>query len=192
MSYRYISDDNLDDLDVANVGFWIEPKRIRLHALEQIGWQYRLAVAGAHRTAHPMQTGRTEAEIELVGVIGDIFEVMLEVRLIDELVAFAQGVFRFGSQGFVAQQQQPIRLLAEERLAQGMIGVADHAVATGQGIEPVIHRAANLKAEHLAWFQWILADQTFYTINAPRDMPDAGDHLGFGEQMGDQRHFRTP
>src|ERR1044071_1733078 len=93
-----------DDLDVADVVFRIEPERIRLHALEQVGRQDGGAGAGAHRAAHAMQTWGAKPEVKLVGVISHIIEVMCEVWFLDELVDFAQSVFGFAGQSLITQQ----------------------------------------------------------------------------------------
>src|ERR1700758_1762019 len=76
----------------------IHPKRLVRKAPEDVAREDRLAFDRLHLWPNGMQTGHADAGIELVSVVFDVVEVVLEPRLVKEVINRAHRRGRIGYQ----------------------------------------------------------------------------------------------
>src|ERR1700677_2078977 len=116
-----------------------------------------------------MQAGRAEPEIELDHVVAglDVAGLMRVKVLADKAVDRGERAERVGDHAFVADNEQAVRLLAIDRLAQRIVGEAEHAGGRSEPLDARIDRAARIVAEDAREFEGVAADKALDAVENP-------------------------
>ena len=110
--------------------------------------------------------GVPSRQIELDHVVAglDVARVVRVKVLADESVDRGERAERVGDQALVADEEQPVRLLAINRLAQRVVGEAEHAGGGGKTLDSRIDRAARIVIEDARKLEGVTADEALDAV----------------------------
>ena len=163
-----------------------------LEAAKQLGRQDGLALDPVNASTNDVQPGRAQREVEGVGVVFDVVEVVREIRLAEHGVDMLHRAERGAGEGFVLDEEKAAALFAEEPFLERVEGETDQPVAGRDPVDPGVDGVARLEAEHAGQLEGVLADEALDRVHDPGDAAHAADHPRVGKQLCQRGQLGAP